>query len=209
MSLAEKVDPAHTAVVVVDMQNDFCSQRGAVSGRRDSSAVRAMIPRLKEFLERARGHKVRLVFVRTERGPEDVAGPAAELLHRRGRKSDSCQRGSWGVEFTPELLPQKGEAVITKKTYSAFVGTPLEKKLRGWGIRTLVMTGVATNVCVESTARDGFMRDFYIIFLKDLSASYDQRLHDATLTNIEEHFGQVGSSEEMLKAWRGKQVAKT
>lgn len=198
LNLTEKVDPAHTAVVVIDMQNDFCSQRGAVSGRRDSSAVRAMIPRLKEFLEQAREHKMRLVFVRTERVPGEVTGPAAELLHRSGRKSTACQRDSWGVEFVPELLPREGETVITKKTYSAFVGTSLEDKLRSWGIRTLVMTGVATNVCVESTARDGFMRGFYIVFLKDLCACYDQRLHEATLTNIEEHFGQVVTAAEVL-----------
>lgn len=201
-SLAEKVDPAHAAVVVVDMQNDFCSERGAVSGKRDPSAVKAMIPRFKEFLEKARKHKVRLVFIRTEREPGEVKGAAAELLQRRGRKGDSCLRGSWGVEFTPEIQPQKGEAVIIKKTYSAFMDTDLAEKLRRWGIRTLVMTGVATNVCVESSARDGFMLGFYIVFVKDLCGAYEQRLHDTTLANIDEHFGQVVTSEDVLAQWR-------
>ncbi len=96
---------------------------------------------------------------------------------------------------------------MIKHRYSAFVGTRLESVLHTLGIKTLIMTGVGTNVCVESTARDGFMRDFNIVFLSDCTATSTQEFHDATLANIKLFFGVVATSDDVLATWEGRTAA--
>ncbi|MFQ5826048.1 MAG: cysteine hydrolase family protein [Dehalococcoidia bacterium] len=202
-SLREKIDPAHSAVVVVDMQNDFCVAGGVLDQHGfDLSPMQSMIPRLKDFLEQARKRGLRIIFIRTEKGEEDITPPTRELMRRKGRKRFACRAGTWGAEFVEGIRPGEDELVVEKKRYSAFVGTDLETRLRERGIQTLVMTGVATNVCVDSTAREAFFRDFHVVFASDLSATDDPVLHQATLTNIEKHFGQVVSAQELLREWQ-------
>lgn len=203
-SLKEKLKPEHTALIIVDMQNDFCSPQGAMAKVRDVSAAYALIPRLREFIAQARSAGAKLFFIYMCRGPEDAHGPYEEMIHRRGRKLRLCEPDSQGVKIVDELTPQEGDEVIRKKAYSGFVRTDLNRKLQELGIKTLIMSGVATNVCVESTARDGFMLDYYVIFASDLTAAYDESLHENTLKNINEHFGYVLTSEEILAVWGRK-----
>ncbi len=201
-NLREKTDPAHSAVVVVDMQNDFCTGGGVLDEHGfDLSPMQSLIPRLKDFLERARKTGLKVVFIRTAKGEDDITPPAWELMGRTGRKRFACLTGSWGAEYVEGIEPLPGDLVVEKKTYSAFVGTDFEARLKERGIRTLIMTGVATNVCVESTARDAFMREFFVVFASDLAATDNPVLHQATLTNMEKHFGQVVSAEELLREW--------
>lgn len=200
-NLQEKLRPEHTAIIVVDMQNDFCSPLGAMAKVRDVSAANAIIPDLKTFISQSRTAGARPIFVYMCRGPEDAYGPYEEMARRRKRKLRLCQPDTWGVQIVDELTPQENDEIIRKRAYSAFVRTDLNRKLQEHGIKTLIMTGVATNVCVESTARDGFMLDYYIIYARDLTAAYDQSLHDNTLRNIKEHFGDVVTASEILAAW--------
>ena len=97
--------------------------------------------------------------------------------------------------------PGSHEFVVTKHRYSGFVGTELDLVLRSNDIRTVVMTGEATNVCVESTARDAFMRDYRVAFVSDCTASTVQAAHDATLFTMDRHFGTVLSGEDVIGAW--------
>jgi ureidoacrylate peracid hydrolase len=92
--------------------------------------------------------------------------------------------------------------VVTKHRYSAFVGTDLEQVLRALGRRSVIMTGEATNVCVESTARDAYMRDFFVAFTSDCTASTSQDAHEATLYTMGKHFGEVVTSDEVIAAWQ-------
>ncbi len=200
-SLQEKLRPEHTAVVVVDMQNDFCSPEGAMAKVRDVAAAGAIVPNLRQFLTQARTAGAKPIFVYMCRGPEDAYGPYEEMLHRRKRKSRLCAPDTWGVKIVDELTPQEDDEIIRKRAYSAFVRTDLNRKLQELGIKTLIMTGVATNVCVESTARDGFMLDYYVVFARDLTAAYDQGQHESALKNIKEHFGDVLTAEEILGVW--------
>ncbi|MFC2018953.1 cysteine hydrolase family protein, partial [Chloroflexota bacterium] len=89
----------------------------------------------------------------------------------------------------------------TKHRYSAFIDTDLDLILRSQGIKTVIMTGVATNVCVESTARDASMKDYYVVFVKDCAASFTMRDHNATLRTMGTLFGTVASSQEVMGAW--------
>jgi ureidoacrylate peracid hydrolase len=91
--------------------------------------------------------------------------------------------------------------VVTKHRYSGFVGTELDMVLRSHGIKTVVMTGEATNVCVETTARDAFMRDYYVAFVSDCTASGSQAAHDATLVTMGRHFGTVLTSDDIVSTW--------
>ncbi len=201
LGLEQKVNPAHTAILVIDMQNDFCSSGGIVSGKADWKRVLPIIPRLQEFLDKARAAKVHIVFTKAVHDPGDLVGPRQELIMRHGRK-EACQRGSWGAEFVVDFHPREDELIIEKKkSYSVLVGTDLDAQLQKLGVRTLVLAGVATNVCVESTARDAFARDYYIILASDLTACYDERLYEATLMNIDKYFGQVITAAELLKIW--------
>ncbi len=112
-----------------------------------------------------------------------------------------CQEGSWGSDFYGEVRPEPGDAMVTKHRFNAFRNTDLDTILRARGVRTIVMTGVATNVCVETTARDGFMHDYYVVFTDDGTAAYAEEDHAATLRNIARYFGQVVDLADLRQIW--------
>lgn len=154
MKLAEKVAPAHTAVVVIDVQQEFFAAGGVIDLMGDDPIpLRAMIPRLADFLERARGRVRLVVFTKQTYAPELRSPVVEEHQVRSGMKRAPTPEAEefYGLE------PAAGDVVLPKNRYSAFVGTPLDTMLRANSIATLILTGVATNVCVESTARQGFV----------------------------------------------------
>ena len=112
-----------------------------------------------------------------------------------------CREGSWGIELY-QVEPQANERVLAKRRFSAFYSTDLDVMLRARGIKSLIMAGVATNVCVETTARDGFMRDYHIVFLSDCTAAYDRQEHYSALNNMSKYFGVVADSKELIEAWK-------
>ena len=92
---------------------------------------------------------------------------------------------------------------MIKHRYSAFINTDLNTVLRAKGVESVLVTGVATNVCVETTARDAYMFDYYVTMVEDCAAAYEPKLHQGTLENIRRHFGLVASSQEIMEIWRG------
>lgn len=205
MTLAEKINPRSSALVVVDVQNDFCSQGGFFDKRGDDlSFIQATIPKIKSIISEARRAGTTVIFIQAVYDPEYISAVMAEQRERRGSgRLPLCLSDSWGVDFC-EVKPLAGDIVVNKHRYSAFIGTDLDLILRSRGIKTLIMAGVATNVCVESTARDGFMHDYHIVFLEDCAATTDKELHASTLDNINRYFGQVASSGEVIKIWQGQ-----
>ena len=119
----------------------------------------------------------------------------------------TCEEGTWGCDFY-SVGPQPGERVVVKHRYSAFRGTDLDLILRARGVRTVLICGVATNVCVETSAREAYMHDYEVVFLADCSAAYSQAEHDATLYNMAQHFGVVAREEEVCSAWATTAVAR-
>ncbi len=201
LTLDDKVKPQHTAVLVIDMQNDFCSPQGVVSKRWDWQRVQALIPKLSDFLGRARDNHVRVVFVQMIQEETKISGPLKELMARWGQDELSCKLGTWGAMIVDDLQPSGDDTVIEKNRYSAFVSPTLDSRLQRWGICTLILTGVGTTVCLESTARDGFMKDYYIIVPRDLTAARTKGTYETSLENIDRHFGQVVSSEQVAAIW--------
>lgn len=201
-TLRQIVASAHTALLVVDMQHDFCSPGGALANLGvEMSAIKTVVPKLIGFVTEARRCGITIVHVWTERGPEDISGPQRELWHRRGVEVEFCRRHTWGAGLMPGLTPEEGDFSIIKTRYSAFIGTDMDAQLRSRGINTLVITGVATNVCVESTCRHAYMLDYFVVVPEDLVASGSPARHEATLWNLDHYFGRVVDSEMLLKTW--------
>jgi ureidoacrylate peracid hydrolase len=211
MDLAQLVDPRHAALIVVDMQNDFCDSDGALArSGADPRLIQAMAPCLLRLVEVARGIGLPIIHVRTEHSP--WTDSAAWLGRHHGSPRTVCYPGTWGADYYPGFEPRidggrkpgSHEFVVTKHRYSGFVGTELDLVLRSHQIRSVIMTGEATNVCVESTARDAFMRDYLVAFVSDCTASTSQAAHDATLFTMGRHFATVAASDEILASWSAR-----
>lgn len=201
--LPERVDPATTAVVVVDVQNDFCHSDSPLAKIGfDMTAAQDMVPNLLHLVDAARGAGATIIWVKMVHTESTMSPVTIEhRLRTRPNAELICREGSWGAEFY-RVEPEAGEPVVVKHRYSAFVDTDLELILRSCGIKSVILTGVATNVCVESTARDAYMRDYYVTFVDDCSATYVPEKHAATLRNMADHFGVVATSSEIMDAWQ-------
>lgn len=207
--MREKVDPRHTALVVIDMQNDFIDDQGLIAREgRDVSQAKEMAKRLPQLIETARAAGVFVVFVRNIYTSDRNFYLSDVWLEQAARKRAGgytripvCAAGSWGGDFYGEVRPQPQDPVVTKHRYSAFYNTDLDTILRANAIRTVVLTGVVTNVCVETSAREAFVRDYYVVVASDGTAAYVQADHDMTLKNIDRFFGEAASIEELTALW--------
>jgi len=202
--LKDIIAAPHTAVLVVDMQNAFCDEKGALAKRgQDITAARALIPRLQSFLEKAKEKGVTTIFIQHVKTDQEDSGPDKELWKRHGGELDRSMftPGNWGADIVPELKPAENDIIIQKTRYSAFIKTGLEELLQKLGIASLIVTGVSTNVCVESTCRDGFMLDYYIIVPEDLVANTEYEYHKGSLHNLDRYFANVIATDQILKNW--------
>lgn len=212
--LEEKVAPHRAAVVTVDVQNDFCHRDGFLGKLGvPMGQIESMLPRLQSFLDAARANGVPVIHVISHHDEQYASPVVTEHKTRHGlpmeldgrplRDAPYCISGTWGAALTT-IDARPGEEIVVKHRYSGFHNTNLDLVLRSRGIQTVIMTGVATNACVESTARDVYMHDYYLVFTSDGTATTSQAAHDATLANIEQYFGQVASMDQILKAWAGQ-----
>jgi ureidoacrylate peracid hydrolase len=191
---------------VVDVQNDFVSPEGSAGKRGDDvGAAMAMIPNLTGLIDQARKVGFTVVYIRTTHSDWT---DTASWIYRTSQKSglNTCREGTWGAEFYDGIAPLPSERVVIKHRYSAFINTDLNTVLKARGIQSILVCGVATNVCVETTARDGYMYDYYVTMIDDCSAAYDAKLHMSTLENIRRHFGLVASSHQIIESWSGLPV---
>jgi len=187
-TLPEKVDPQHTALIVVDVQNDFCHEDSAYAHMgHNVTLIQEMVPRLAATIEAARAAQVPVIFLRIIQSP-DTNSDAWEAL-----EADDGPRlvveDTWGAEYYGPIRPLPGEREIIKRRHSGFNRTPLDLLLRSQNIKTVVLGGVASNVCVEATAREAADNDYYVVFLGDGSAAAQQAWHDATLHTISTYIG--------------------
>ena len=205
--LQDRIDPAHTAILLIDMQKDLvydgflCDQAG-----RDLAATRSVIPTMKRLLDAARMSGALVCHVGFWTLPDHGSDSGPWLAQRRRSTYSSdvlCIADTEGADFIDELAPEEGELVIHKHRYSAFKGTDLDMTLRARGIKTVITTGVSTNVCVESTLRDAFETGYYVCIPSDATASWDMDLHEATLQTVTHRFGLVTTTEEIETIWRG------
>ena len=196
------IDFRKSAVVVVDMQNAFASAKGMLDlAGVDISAAPQVVHSIGGVLEAARQVGVPIVYLKMGYQPDlsDGGGPTSPNWHKElGIRMMNCRPelkgklvtvGSWDFEIVNELKPRPDDLVIVKTRYSGFARTPLDEELRKRGIRFLFFTGIATNVCVESTLRDAFFLDYWPILISDGAMGSQPSLHQAALQNVEAFFG--------------------
>jgi ureidoacrylate peracid hydrolase len=202
-TLKERCDPRLAALVVVDVQNDFVSPKGSAAKRdEDVSSAVAMVPTLTRLIAEGRRVGLTIVYIRTTHS-EWTDTPS--WIYRKSQQSalTTCREGTWGAELYEGISPLPSERVVIKHRYSAFINTDLNTVLKARGIQSVLVCGVATNVCVETTARDAYMFDYYVTMIEDCSAAYDPKLHLSTLENMRRHFGLVASANEIIDTWNG------
>jgi len=197
--VAQVIAPSEATLVVVDVQNDFCADDGAF-GRagHDLTAIQSAVERIAAMVDTARGAAVPIVWVRTE---HDRWTDSPSWLARAVRGGGTiCAPGSWGAEFY-RVKPTADERIVTKHRYSAFVGSSLEVVLRALGRPVLLFCGITTNVCVESTLRDAFVRDWHCVLLEDCAGAPTKMEHDAAVHNVRTYFGRTATSVAIASAW--------
>ena len=195
--LKARLNPDSTALIIVDMQKSFCCEGGSFDKRGfDIRPARELARRLNMFLKEARGALKYIIHLKMMKLSE-LSSPVVDELYSRINIERSVDPAL--AEFY-RVIPQPGDVVIPKYKYSGFVSTYLDQYLRTKGINTLIITGIATNVCVESTARDGFMREYHIVIPSDLTEGTSAEAKQWSLLNLDMFFGEVVSSSDILNA---------
>lgn len=204
-TLPERINPATTALVIVDMQNDFAVPAGACEQSGDDvSSIVQMTERLKGLLAAAREQQVLTIHVRMNNDRPYVAANLAETFVRRGLGYGPCRSDTEGEKFVDGMQPELSERefLVTKHRFSGFWGTEIDLLLRSNSIKTLVLTGIATEVCVESTARDAFFRDYSVVIAGDCTSSFSQQRQEASHTLFDRSFGVVETAATIADVWR-------
>ncbi|WP_449546723.1 pyrimidine utilization protein B [Lelliottia amnigena] len=206
--------PRHSALIVVDMQNAYASQGGYLDlAGFDVSATQPVIANIKTAVAAARAAGILIVWF--QNGWDDqyveAGGPGSPNFHKSNalktmRNRPELQgtllaKGGWDYQLVDELVPEPGDIVLPKPRYSGFFNTPLDSLLRSCGIRHLIFTGIATNVCVESTLRDGFFLEYFGVVLEDATHQAGPEFaQKAALFNIETFFGWVSTVADFCDA---------
>ena len=222
------IDPAQSAIVVVDMQNDFGSEGGMFAlGGIDIAGNRAVIAPIARVLAAARRAGIVVIYLKMGFHPDlsDAGAPGGPnwLKHLRlrvgepvtapdGTASRILIRDTWNTEIVAELAPKSGDIVLYKHRYSGFYETDLDVILKGRSIKNLIFTGCTTSVCVESTLRDAMFRDYTCLLLADCTAEsigngLPRTNHEASLLAIQVQFGWVSQSTEFIAALEGQLVS--
>ena len=208
------LDPAETAVIVIDMQNGYASAGGYCDlAGFDVAGASGTIAKIGDVLAASRRAGIRIVYLQngwdpdyveagTERSPNFHKSNALKTMRRRPELSGKLlARGGWDYEIVDALAPQPGDIRVHKTRYSAFFNSQLDSILRSRGIRNLIFVGIATNVCVESTLRDGFHLEYFGVMLEDATNQLGpDYIRQASIYNIETFFGWVATVDDYLAA---------
>ena len=204
--MREILDPSHSALLVIDMQEDFVGSNGKASTlwHQDIEPMQRIVPTIQDMVDLFREQGRPVIWTRTFEDPEDrsVAGLDRFIFFEKGDKEGevACLRGTPGAELVME--PAEGEVIIDKIKGSAFVGTDLEKWLEKNGVKTVMVVGVKTQRCVGSTVKDLYDHGkTHVVVLEDCVGSDSQEQHDATIKELRTFYPPVTTSDVVKKAW--------
>lgn len=197
----EAADPAKTALLVVDMQNYFM----APGQQLETPVAREVVPNVNRLAGALRNADGLVVWIRN-RTPENSSAewPSYSARYTADQwavRDGAMKPDAFGFEFWPELDRRSEDAEIVKTRFSAFIpgASTIENVLKPRGIETLLVAGVATNICCESTARDAMMLNYHVAMISDACAAPTDELHAASLTNFHLFFGDVLTVDEAAK----------
>ena len=202
-TLDEIIDPRHTALLVVDVQNDFCHPEGHFARHgKDVRSAQAALPSLVKFVQAAQARGIFTVFIRQITLPHGRSDSPAWLRFkcRDGKSPEYTLKDSWGAQFADGLVPGPKDAVVEKFRPDAFVKTPLDAILRSQGIQTTVILGMITEGCVESTIRGASYHDYYVVPVTDLITSPNAQLHQNSQQFMAARYP-VATSAQVLQSW--------
>lgn len=202
---SRRVVERHTALILVDMQNDFVSSAGAMARFGfDVADVQGIVAPLGALLDVARRNGTTVVHTRML---NDVRRNALSWNAFWGDPIVTLP-GSWGAEFIPSLSPLPTEIVIEKYSYGAFFGTSLDTALRAAGIDTIAVAGTGPNICSGDTMHQGFALGYHVIAVSDCLACFSRRgpdhsarMKEVGLYVIENHYGRVIESADLIRSW--------
>ncbi|GLK91801.1 pyrimidine utilization protein B [Pseudomonas turukhanskensis] len=205
---------SNTALIVVDMQNAYASLGGYVdSAGFDISGAQGVIAKVGDAIRAARAAGICVVYLQNGWDSDyvEAGGPGSPNWYKSNalktmRKFPELQgrflaKGGWDYQIVDELAPQPGDIVVPKSRYSGFFNSALDSTLRARGIRNLVFTGIATNVCVESTLRDAFHLEYFGVMLEDATHELGgERIQASTVYNVESFFGWVSTVQQFVSS---------
>jgi nicotinamidase-related amidase len=204
--LEEIVELRHTALLLIDVQRDFCSPDGMYGAMGcDLSIISPAVRNIRRVLAAARRVGVLPVYIQNMWLPKHKAVSGAWLRFMVVKRNMDPARGctvvgTRGAEILPDVAPQPGDIVVQKWRSSAYVGTNLDMVLRSNEIKTVVCTGFVTEGCLESTARDAVFHDYYTVVLEDCVGTFDHDLHEASLKVLRTRVDVV-PSQSVLDIW--------
>ncbi|MGQ9586973.1 MAG: isochorismatase family protein [Thermoplasmata archaeon] len=184
-----RFSPQDSALLVIDMQRYFLDE----SSHAFFSGAKGIVKNVERLVSAYRARSLPVIFTRHGHPRDQKPGAMARWWGDLLREDDEMS------EIIPQLMPRRGEKVIRKSKYSAFVGTDLEKTLRSRGASSVLITGVMTHLCCETTARDAFMRDFDVFFVIDGTASETEDLHVSSLKTLADGFAIPVTTAEVLR----------
>lgn len=204
------VPRADTALLVIDMQNGFLDENGSLAKLGfPYEALQPAIPGCVRLVQGARQAGVPVLWTRYVYAPGLLDGGLLPNELVPGMKEvGSLVDGTWDAEIIPALVPREDEVIIDKSRPSSFYGTRLEPFLTSLGVRSLVLAGVTTNICVETTARDAGQRDYRTYVVSDATAEYDPARHEHALTTIGFTFGWVTTIDDVIAGWSEQPAAR-
>ncbi|MBI4289588.1 MAG: cysteine hydrolase [Chloroflexi bacterium] len=203
--VAKVVAPERSALLVVDVQNDFVHSQGemARSGK-DVAFCQQMVPTLVDFISVARQLHLPIMYTQATHSIWTDT-PNWRSRHKGKRDTDHfCRPNTWGWEFYT-VAPRADELVVMKPRWNSFIGTPLELSLRARGARCILATGVATGGCVEATVMHAAMLDFEVVILDDCTADLSVESHKEAMDRMA-RLAVISSSTEVKQAWAGALV---
>lgn len=175
------------AILIVDMLNDFCKEGGCMVLKEGEEIYDSIA----NLIAEGRKHGYPIIYIND--------------CHRAGKydkefekRTPHCIEGTWGAEVIEELAPREEDYCIKKRRFSGFYQTDLDLVLRELGVKSVVVTGVVTNICVRSTCHDAFFLGYNVIVPKDCVRATGPREQESTLWDIETHFGAVTTSDKVI-----------
>ncbi|CCA92002.1 cysteine hydrolase family protein [Novosphingobium sp. PP1Y] len=202
-NLEVMLPPASTALVVVDIQKDFAAADGlAGTFGVDLEPIEMVIDRIEALIAAARKAGVTVAFMRVVTRPETDSTALKTLMARRGSAGGEaiCRADHPGADYY-RLYPEAGDIEIEKLLFDSFHGTDFDDQLKVRGIETLVMTGVTTECCVDSTARGAFHRGYNVFVVSDACAAYEPDLHIASLKVMQKNLALLTTCSDLVEAW--------
>lgn len=211
-TLEERVRYKHTALIIVDMQNDFCHEDGAFGKMGlNLSLIQKVATPMKNLIESAHLFGVPVIF--TKMLHSQWTNSEAWVQRNRSKKKGwvdedkpsypYCLPDTWGADWYG-VPPAKEDYVVIKHRYGGFINTDLNLILRSLQKKSVIVTGVDTTLCVDCTARGALMHDYYVIVAADCCGGVDEEEHRFTLRTLDKYFGIVTTSDEIIRIWNAQ-----